>query len=206
VCCGALSAHAGDRRTARELARKKVDAFLGAGVEAVIVDSAGCGAAMKEYGDLLRDDAEYADRAARVSEMTRDVLEFVAGHELPPLGAVHETVTYQDSCHLMHAQRVTQAPRQLLRAIPGLGLRELSSPDRCCGSAGLYSLVQPEMSGRILDDKMDDVAATGAHVIATANPGCMMQLESGARQRGLDARVVHVIELVDESMSAETGG
>lgn len=202
VCCGALSAHAGDRRTARELARKNIDAFLAAGVEAIVVDSAGCGAAMKEYGELLRDDAEYGDRAARVSEITRDVLEFVVGHELPPLGAVHETVTYQDSCHLVHAQRVTHAPRQLLSAIPGLDLRELVAPDRCCGSAGLYSLVQSEMSGRLLDEKMDDVAATGAHVIATANPGCMMQLEAGARQHGLDARVVHVMELVDESMSA----
>ena len=202
ACCGALSAHAGDRDTARELAHRNIDAFLGAGVDAVIVDSAGCGAAMKEYGELLRDDPVYASRAALLSAMTRDVLEFVAAHDLPALGAVNATVTYQDSCHLVHAQRVAQAPRALLRAIPEVELRELSAPDRCCGSAGLYSFVQQAMAGRLLDGKMDDVEQTGASIIATANPGCMMQLEAGARQRGLDARVVHVIELLDEAMAA----
>jgi len=202
ACCGALSAHAGDRRTARELARRNIDLFLATGAEVLIVDSAGCGAAMKEYGELLRDDRAYAGRAARLSAMTRDVLEFVAGHDLPALGRVEATVTYQDSCHLVHAQRVTAAPRELLRAIPGLELRELDAPDRCCGSAGLYSLVQPGMSGVVLNSKMDDVERTGAEIIATANPGCMMQLEAGVRQRGGRAKVVHVIELVDAAIRA----
>lgn len=202
VCCGALSLHAGDRRLARELARRNIDAFLDAGVEAIVVNSAGCGSTMKEYGELLDDDADYRERAARFASMTRDVLEFVAGHALPALGAVDASVTYQDSCHLVHAQKVTTAPRALMRAIPGLELRELSAPDRCCGSAGLYSLVQREMSGRLLAEKMDDITDTGAAVIATANPGCMMQIESGVRQRGMHARVVHVIELLDESMRA----
>ncbi len=205
VCCGALSLHAGDRLLARDLARRNIDAFLGAGVEAIVVDSAGCGSTMKEYGDLLDDDATYRERAARFAAMTRDVLEFVAAHELPALGAVRAAVTYQDSCHLVHAQKVTRAPRALLRAIQGLELREMAAPDRCCGSAGLYGLVQREMSARLLDDKMDDVRATGAAVVATANPGCMMQLEAGLRQRGIDARVVHVIELVDEAMRGDGG-
>ncbi len=200
TCCGALNMHAGDRRFARDLARRNIDAFLGANVEAIVVNSAGCGSTMKEYDNLLASDAAYRERAQRFVAMTKDVLEFVAGHPLPPLTAVDATVTYQDSCHLVHAQRITTAPRAIMAAIPSLRLREMDAPDRCCGSAGLYSIVQREMSQRLLDNKMDDVAATGATTIATANPGCMMQLETGLRQRRIPARVVHVIELLDEAM------
>lgn len=205
TCCGALSAHAGDRAFARRLARRNVDAFLGADVEAVIVDSAGCGAAMKEYGDLLARDRAYAPRARRLAAMARDVLEFVAGHDLGPLGEVRAVVTYQDSCHLVHAQRIAEAPRRILRAIPGVELREMDAPDRCCGSAGLYSVVQREMSQRLLDEKMDDVTGTGATVVATANPGCMMQFEAGVAQRASHATVAHVIELLDAAMQAAPG-
>jgi Fe-S oxidoreductase len=200
TCCGALNLHGGDRVFARQLARRNIDAFLDAGVEAVVVNAAGCGSTMKEYGELLAGDPAYAARAARLAAMTRDVLEFVAEHGLGELAPVPAKVTYQDSCHLVHAQRVTQAPRVILRAIPGLELKEMAAPDRCCGSAGVYSFVQREMSGQILASKMDDVAGTGAHVIATANPGCMLQLEAGARQRGLPIEVVHVIELLDRAM------
>ncbi len=200
TCCGALSAHAGDRRLARDLARRNIDAFLGSDAEAIVVNSAGCGSTMKEYGELLRHDATYHERAERFAAMTRDVLEFVAAHDLPQLRVLDAAVTYQDSCHLVHAQRVREAPRELLRAIPGLELLELAAADRCCGSAGIYSIAQPAMSQRLLDEKIDDVQATGATVIDTANPGCMMQLESGVRQRGLGARVVHVIELIDDAM------
>jgi glycolate oxidase iron-sulfur subunit len=133
--------------------------------------------------------------------MTKDVLEFVAAHDLPALSPLTGTVTYQDSCHLVHAQKVARAPRDVMRRVPGLDLREMTAPDRCCGSAGIYSIVQREMSQRLLDEKMDDVASTGATVIATANPGCMMQLEAGVRQRGMQARVAHVIELIDEALS-----
>ncbi len=206
TCCGALSAHAGDVAFARQLARRNVDAFLDAGVEAVIVDSAGCGSIMKEYGELLAHDRDYAERARRLSAMTKDVLEFVAPHDLGALGPVDAAVTYQDSCHLVHAQKVARAPREILARIPGLDLREMAAPDRCCGSAGLYSLVQPGMSRRLLDDKMDDLAATGARIVATANPGCMIQLEAGLRRRGIDGSVVHVIELLDRAMSAANPG
>ena len=206
TCCGALSVHAGDRRFARQLARRNVDAFLGAGVEAVIVDSAGCGASMKEYGEMLADDPKYAERARQLSAMTRDVLEFVDAHDVGPLGHVRATVTYQDSCHLAHAQRITAAPRRLLRAIPGLEFREMAAADRCCGSAGIYSVVQRDMSSRVLDAKMDDVRRTGATIVATANPGCMSQLESGMRRHGVDGRAVHVIELLDEAMRAAEEG
>jgi Fe-S oxidoreductase len=202
TCCGALSLHAGDRRFAMDLARRNVDAFLDAGVEAVIVNSAGCGSTMKEYGELLARDRVHAERAARLSAMTRDVLEFIAEQQLEPLGRLSGTVTYQDSCHLVHAQRVARAPREIMGAIPGLELREMAAPDRCCGSAGIYNFVQREMSERLLRKKVDDIAATGATTVATANPGCMMQLEAGLRRRNIDARVVHVVELLDEAMRA----
>ncbi len=205
TCCGALNLHGGDRVFARRLARRNIDAFLSQGVEAIIVNSAGCGSTMKEYADLLAYDDQYRERARRFSELTRDVLEFVAAHDLGPLGEVRRVVTYQDSCHLVHAQRVKTAPRAILRQIPGLELREMDSPDKCCGSAGLYSMVQPEMSQRLLSSKMDDVETTGATCVATANPGCMTQLETGLRQRGLGGSAPHVIELLDEAMRATHG-
>ncbi len=201
TCCGALSLHAGDAAFARRLARQTIDAFEGADV--VIVNAAGCGAAMKEYGDLLAGDPDYAQRAKAFSVRVRDVLEFVAGLPFAErLGEVSAVVTYQDSCHLTHAQGVREAPRRILRAIPGLELREMQASDRCCGSAGLYSIAQPSLALRILDDKMADVAATGADVIATANPGCMMQLELGLRRSGARGEVVHLIELLDRAMQA----
>jgi glycolate oxidase iron-sulfur subunit len=202
TCCGALNLHGGDRIFARDLARRNIDAFLDAGVEAVIVNSAGCGSTMKEYDHLLAGDAAYRDRARQFVAITRDVLEFVAEHDLGQLGEVRATVTYQDSCHLVHGQKITAAPRRVMSAIPGIDLRELSAPDRCCGSAGLYNVVQRGMASRLLARKVDDVVATHAAVVATANPGCMMQIEAGLRQRRIDARVVHVIELLDEAMRA----
>lgn len=201
MCCGALSLHAGDIETARGCARAVVDTFETVGADAVIVNAAGCGAAMKEYGELLADDPAYAQRASAFAARVRDALEFVAGHELPPRRPVNALVTYQDSCHLAHAQGVRDAPRRLLQSVPGVEFREMDAPDRCCGSAGFYSVTQPQMSSRLLDEKMLDVRRTGAQVVATANPGCMMQLELGVRRAGLDARVVHVIELLDEALA-----
>lgn len=203
-CCGALSVHAGDRVTGRTLARRNIDVFLESGVDAIVVNSAGCGATLTDYGELLEQDEVYADKARRFSELVIDVNEFVA--ELgaqPPQASLNVRVTYQDSCHLVHGQKVRNAPRQLLESIPGLELVEMNTPDRCCGSAGIYSLAQQEMSMSLLDEKMRDVAATAASVIATANPGCMMQLEAGLRRQNLEGRVVHVIELLDEAYQAE---
>jgi glycolate oxidase iron-sulfur subunit len=195
VCCGALNVHGGERQVARDLARQNLQAFLGRGLDAIVVNSAGCGAVMKEYPELL-DDAE----AAEFGRLTRDVTEFLASIELAPFqGPVPRTVTLQESCHLVHAQRIKDAPRQLLAAIPGIELRDMAHPDLCCGSAGLYMLTEPEMSTRILDDKMQDVASTGAQTIVTANPGCMMQLQRGVRRAGISGEVKHVVELVDEA-------
>ena len=217
-CCGALHAHAGDARAARALARRNIAAFERAGVEAVIVNAAGCGAAMKEYGRLLRNDGAWAVRAERFSATVRDVLEFVASRDFEPgLGPLSGNlggpdIAVQDACHLAHAQGIRDAPRRLLAAIPGLRLRELRTPDRCCGSAGLYSIAQPALSGAVLRAKLEDIAETGAAMIATSNVGCTLQLQAGARRHDSTAdgtaadgpafEVRHVIELLDASYRA----
>ncbi|MEE9284757.1 MAG: heterodisulfide reductase-related iron-sulfur binding cluster [Dehalococcoidia bacterium] len=206
-CCGALHLHNGDRPTAVALARRSIDTFLAADVDAVVVNSAGCGSAMKEYGDLLAADPAYADKARRFSMMVKDIHEFLV--ELPfqaPTGRVDAAVTYQDPCHLAHAQGISRAPRQILSSIPGLRLIEMEQGDRCCGSAGVYSLSQREMALRLLDDKMREVARTGAQVIATANPGCLAQLQAGLRRHRLSGRVVHVVELLNEAYVLSVDG
>jgi glycolate oxidase iron-sulfur subunit len=200
VCCGALHLHAGDREEAMRLARRNIDVFLAEDIDAIIVNVAGCGAAMKEYGELLKDDASYAEKAARFSALVKDVNEFLADLPLTDgLGPLNRVVTYQDPCHLLHVQGIKSQPRALLQAIPGLELVEMSHPDQCCGSAGFYNILHPRMAQRLLERKMQDVAATGAQVIATANAGCALQLEAGLRRYGLSARVAHVVELLDEA-------
>ena len=200
VCCGALNVHSGERRIAREMARRNIRAFLAAGLDAVVVNAAGCGSTLKEYGELLGHDPADRDLAERFSELVKDVNEFLAGIELElPTQPVRRRVTLQESCHLVHAQRVKRAPRELLAAIPGLELVDMAHPDLCCGSAGIYNLAQPEMSAAILSGKMDEVAATEADTVVTANPGCMLQLEQGVRRRGLRVQVKHVVELLHEA-------
>ena len=162
---------------------------------------------MKEYGELLADDPDFAEKAGRFAGMVKDVTELLA--ELPleaPTGRVEADVTFQDPCHLAHAQRITSAPRELLAAIPGLRLVEMAQPDRCCGSAGVYSLTHREMSLDLLDGKMREIAATSADVIATANPGCMAQIEAGLRRHRRPGRVVHVVELLDEAYRRSNEG
>jgi glycolate oxidase iron-sulfur subunit len=202
-CCGALNVHGGERHMARLLARDNVRAFLGRGLDAIVVNSAGCGATMKEYADLL---GESDPDAAAFSGLVRDVTEFLASIDLVPPGAVSpQRVTLQESCHLVHAQRIKAAPRALLAQIPGVELRDMAHPDLCCGSAGLYMLTEREMSTRILDDKMSEIARTGAETIVTANPGCMLQLQRGVARAGRPARVRHVIELIDDAYSPLAG-
>ncbi|TMF13281.1 MAG: 4Fe-4S dicluster domain-containing protein [Chloroflexi bacterium] len=200
ACCGALHGHNGDLPAAMGLARREVDAFLAEDFDAVIVNSAGCGSAMKEYGQLLAEDGEYVDRARLLASRIRDVTEFLASLPFePPRAPLDARVTYQDSCHLAHAQRITGAPREIIASIPGVRFVELPHGDRCCGSAGVYGLTQGEMSLRLLDEKMRDIRETCAEVIATANPGCMTQLEAGLRRHRMKGRVVHVVELLDEA-------
>jgi glycolate oxidase iron-sulfur subunit len=193
-CCGALHAHAGDRDFACELARANVAVFDAAEVDAVVVNSAGCGAAMREARDWLGDDA--GDFAGRV----RDVSEFLDEYGLrEPSGRLDASVCYDDPCHLVHAQGVAAAPRRLLERIPGLRLKTHDDAASCCGAAGIYNLTHPEMSRAVLGRKLDALAAAAPDIVASGNPGCLMQLESGARRRGLAVRVVHPIVLLDEA-------
>ena len=203
-CCGALNVHGGERKAARAMARRNIDVFLETGVERIVTASAGCGSTMKEYGELVRDDPEYAEKAERFAAMTMDITELLISVPVdPPKVPLPVRVTYQDSCHLAHAQRITKAPRQLLQAIPGVQFVEMKDSALCCGAAGSYAVVQREMSGQLLDSKMHAVADAGVEVVATANPGCILQLQLGMKRLGLPGRVVHVIELLDEAYALE---
>ena len=204
VCCGAINSHSGDLDTARELARRNVEVFLEAGVDAVVVASAGCGIRMKEYGELLEGDPEYAEKAERLSTQVKDIHEFLVGLPfVPPAGRLDHRVTLQDSCHLAHAQRITEAPRALLHSIPGVEVVEMANSSRCCGAGGTYTITQRDFSLRLLDNKMNAVEDTGADVLATANPGCHMQLRQGIQRAGLSMEVRYVTDLLDESYTAE---
>ena len=205
-CCGALNLHSGDSEMARRMARLNIDVFLKAGVERIVVASAGCGSTMKEYGDLLKEDPAYAGKAESFGRLTVDITEFLADLPLdPPKAEVKARVTYQDPCHLAHAQRITKAPRTLLKAVPGLELVEMENASQCCGAAGIYSITQREMSARLLESKMRWVAAAGANTVATANPGCVIQLEIGLKQAGINGRVCHVVDILDQAYQAEDG-
>ncbi len=200
VCCGALHAHAGDMETARELARRNIDAFEHTSPDAtIIINAAGCGALLKEYDALLKADPQYAERAKAFSVRVKDVTEFLAAGEIKEGAPVEQRVTYDAPCHLYHAQRVQTAPQQLLAAIPDLDYQQLEGFQDCCGGAGTYNLSEPEMSQQLLADKIGKVKATGAEVLVTANPGCHMQLGAGARLFGASCQVKHVVELLDES-------
>jgi glycolate oxidase iron-sulfur subunit len=199
-CCGALHLHSGLREDAQRLARRNIDALEDGNFDAIVTNAAGCGSTLKEYGELLAEDPQYAAKAHAFAAQMRDVTEFLAGielnREMTPVTAV---VTYQDSCHLAHGQRIRSAPRKLLAAIPGVEFREMRGADICCGSAGIYNVVQNEMSMQILGSKIKSVNATDAGIIATANPGCLLQLEAGVRMHGKGQRVMHVVELLDRA-------
>jgi glycolate oxidase iron-sulfur subunit len=196
VCCGALAAHAGDDEQARRLARENVLAFDGAAPGLpIVVNSAGCGAAMKQYGALLAGET-LEERARSLAARVRDVSEVLASRGPRPGGRVALRVAYDAPCHLVHAQRVAEAPLRLLSAIDGLELVAMEGSDRCCGSAGLYSLVEPELSFRVLAAKLDAAASTHPDVLATGNPGCLMHIGAGALLRGLPFAVRHPVELL----------
>ena len=205
TCCGAINSHVGDLDTTRELARRNIDAFLADGVDYVAVASAGCGSRMKEYGHLLRNDRLYAEKAEAFSAKVQDIHELLAALPIdPPEGHLPYRVTYQDSCHLSNAQRITAAPRELLRAIPGIEFVELSNADKCCGAGGTYTITERDFSMRVLDTKMRAVRETKANVIATANPGCLMQLQYGAQRDGMQVEVKYITDLLDESYRKES--
>jgi glycolate oxidase iron-sulfur subunit len=209
VCCGALHAHAGRREEARALARKNVDALLQSEFDAIISNTGGCGATLKEYGELLEHDTAYHHKAERFVAKLKDVNEFLASIELNPnMAPIERRVTYQDSCHLCHGQKVKAAPRKLLKSIPGLQFVEMPASDVCCGSAGIYNVIENEMAEQILQSKMRNANSVKPDQIASSNPGCMIQLEAGCRQHGEGklkdnpAPVKHIVELLDEAYAA----
>lgn len=223
-CCGALSTHSGYPDQARALARRTIATFEQSGAEIIVNNAAGCGAALKEYGHLLAGDPAWAERAAAFSARVRDLTEaLVDGHTTgTPLQAhasgtpqpdnagwtrfqpLRLRVTYQEPCHLAHAQRITRPPRDLLRAIPGLELVEMEETALCCGSAGIYNLTQPEMAGRLQRRKVAHATATGADLVVTANPGCYLQVRAGLRAAHSPMGILHIADLLDASLRGMT--
>ena len=198
-CCGALHAHAGLLDMARAQACKNIDAMLRPEIDAIVSNAAGCGATMKEYADLLEHDPQYAERAKQFVAKARDVTEYLAAVGLTePKRRLKSRVTYSDPCHLAHAQGVRKQPRELLKAI-GVELVEMPRADSCCGSAGVYNVVQNEISMKVLDEKMEYVSMVEPEIVVTANVGCMLQLAAGAKRKGLKTKVNHVIELLDQA-------
>jgi len=201
-CCGALHAHAGDLENARKLARRNITAFEESGAEFIAVNAAGCGATMKEYGHLLKDDPEWHERASAFGSRVRDVSELLAIAGPRPGGPLPIRVTYDAPCHLQHAQGVTLAPLSMLAAIPGLELVPLHDSDQCCGSAGIYNLIEPETSDAVLEPKLANIRDTRASWVATGNPGCLMQIGAGLIRAEISARSIHPVDLLDASYAA----
>jgi glycolate oxidase iron-sulfur subunit len=201
-CCGALHAHAGHLEAARGLARANIAAFERSGATYVVANAAGCGAIMKEYGHLLKDDPVWRDRAENVSRRVRDVSELLAAAGPREGGPLPIRVTYDAPCHLQHAQRIVEQPLSVLAAIPGLELVPLHDSDQCCGSAGIYNLIEPETSDAVLDPKLANIRATRAAWVATGNPGCLMQIGAGLIRSEIPARSIHPVDLLDASYAA----
>ncbi|HEX8181954.1 MAG TPA: heterodisulfide reductase-related iron-sulfur binding cluster [Pyrinomonadaceae bacterium] len=200
VCCGALHAHAGDLAGARQLARQNIEAFADEQAAPVVTNAGGCGAMLASYGQLLAGDPQYAGRARRFSARVRDISQQLQATGLRTGAHISAPVTtYDASCHLLHGQRATTEPLALLSAIPDLVFAPLTGSDVCCGGAGVYNMLEPELAARVLAEKLKHVAATGAPLVATGNPGCHMQISAGAQLRGLPLRVCHPVELLDES-------
>ena len=200
ACCGALHAHAGEHDLAVTLAKRAIEVFEAAQVDAVVVNTSGCGAHMKAYGSLLADDPAWRERARRFASSVRDLSEFLAEEPLRgPLGSVKKTVTYHDPCHIVHGQKISKQPRALLAQVPGLTVVPLKESDWCCGSAGTYNLTQPEMARTLQERKVAHIRETGAEAVVTANPGCIIQIVQGLEAAGAPVKVLHLVELLDES-------
>jgi len=199
-CCGALHVHAGRKDDARALARNNIDATLGGDYDVILTNAAGCGSTLKEYDELLEHDEAYREKSLAFKAKMKNISEFLGSIELRvPEKPLAMTVTYQDSCHLCHGQKIRSQPRKVLAAIPGVVLKEMALSDLCCGSAGIYNVQHNEMAMGLLKNKMQAVNATGAECIVTANPGCMIQLQAGARLHGKEQAVLHVVEVLDRA-------
>jgi glycolate oxidase iron-sulfur subunit len=201
LCCGSLHAHNGEWDLAKQLARKQLEQFPPDQFDAIITNAGGCGSHLKHYHKLLADDPAYRDRAVLWDKKVKDIHEWLIeiGIQKPQNNAPVQVITYHESCHLAHGQKITAQPRQLLRLIPNLQLVEMPESLWCCGSAGIYNIVQPEMANQLLDRKLKHIQSTGANIVANGNPGCLLQLINGAKLKGLNLRVVHPITLLAEA-------
>lgn len=205
-CCGALHQHAGDPEGALGLARRNIEAFGGPDVDFIVVNAPGCSIIMKEYGHLLRHDPEYAERAEGFSEKVRDISEFLVEIVLSDrMGAVNLRVAYDDPCHLLHGQGISEQPREVMRAIPGVALLDFKENSWCCGSAGVYNITHPELSMKLLDRKMHNIMEVSPDIIVTGNPGCLLQLSYGVRRNNLKVPVVHIMQLLNMAYQARDG-
>jgi glycolate oxidase iron-sulfur subunit len=199
-CCGAIAVHAGELDLGRQLAKRNIAAFERSGADYYVINAAGCGSSLKEYGHLFVDDPAWHERAIAFSSKVRDATELLDALGLPPeIGRIDAVVAYQDACHLLHAQRISAPPRRLLALIPGLVVREFGEAAICCGSAGIYNVTQPEMSDRLKKRKVEHILAVAPDIVATANPGCALQVAAGLRDAGKAVAVKHVVELLDDA-------
>lgn len=207
-CCGSLHAHNGEWELAQHLARRQIDLFPPETFDAIITNAGGCGSHLKHYRSLLADDGRYLERAQLWDRKVKDIHEWIMsiGVEPPGAGIAEQVVTYHESCHLAHGQKITTQPRRLLQLIPNLKLVEMSESNWCCGSAGIYNLIQPEMANALLERKLAHIQSTRAGIVATGNPGCLLQLINGAKQRGIQLRVAHPITLLAEAYRNECEG
>jgi glycolate oxidase iron-sulfur subunit len=204
-CCGALHAHAGDLEGARDLAKKNIAAFEKTEAGFIVTNAAGCGAMMKEYAHLLASDPEWSERAERVAARVRDVSELLAAAGPRRAGPLHLRVTYDAPCHLLHAQRVAAPPLQVIAAIEGAQLIPIAGAEQCCGSAGIFNLLEPDVSARVLEPKLNEIRLSTADVVLTGNPGCLMQIGAGLYVAGLGTRAVHPVDLLDEAYATGIG-
>ena len=204
ACCGALLLHNGNKSEALALVRRNIEVFSGLEIDALIINASGCGAMMKEYGELLKDDPAYRERAEQLAAKMKDVSEFLVEIEpTKPTKTLSKTVTYHDACHLAHGQKVRTQPRALLAAIPGLRVVELPESDWCCGSAGTYNITEPEMAERLMHRKVANIQRTQAETVVMGNPGCLMQIRAGLQQRGVSIEAVHTVDLLAEAYEDE---
>jgi glycolate oxidase iron-sulfur subunit len=200
-CCGALAEHAGEEQQAIAAAKRLIDSFESANVDAIVVNAAGCGSAMKRYAHLLRNDPQYLERAKSFAAKCKDVSEVLSELEpRAPRGRVQLRAAYHDACHLQHAQGVRAQPRRLLQAVPGVEVREIAESEICCGSAGIYNLLEPEAATALRDRKVQHILRTDAQVIVSGNPGCLLQIATGLEAAGRPLRVMHLVEVLDESI------
>jgi len=205
-CCGALHQHAGDPEGALELARRNIEAFEREEVDYIVVNAPGCSVLMKEYGELLRGDPEYAERAEVFSRKVKDITEFLVEIGFSRrMGALNLRVAYDDPCHLLHGQGISEQPRELMRAIPGLVLVDFKENSWCCGSAGIYNITHPDLSMKLLDRKMHNIMEVSPDIIVTANPGCLIQLGYGGRRHNLKVPVIHIMQLLNMAYRARDG-